>query len=193
MKITLLLAAMASLSAAIVAPLVRPKPIEWDPDTDNRTLEARDDAWPGWLECKQRAFKKPCTWTPSDGPDGEGALKCYQMKYTEGQLHPDISFGPDKNVICRLYDSSDCQIGGKPLNIISPGGDIAEMGKKAGSFMGDVPGFFSYRCRTSFQIKNDAAQSKYIPLPGKHALMGVLSGMASNAVSAAATSTKSAA
>lgn len=164
MRTILVLAALAALSRADTGPADHAHPIEYPTDNGNNTLEARDEPpWPGWLECKQGEFKKPCTWTPSGG---RGAKDCHKMIYTEGQKHPGGSFGPDKGVTCRLYDSSDCAQGGRPLNVVYPGGDLLKLGRDAGSFIG-IEGFWSYRCRSWKQKDNDAEQSKWIALPKK--------------------------
>lgn len=167
MRSVIVLAALASLATALIAsPDHQTPPTDYSVDEGNNTLEARaDPVWPGWYECKQKAFRQPCAWTPTGG---KGALDCLRFKFSGGSLDPDISFGPDKGVTCKLYTGTACEILTPPLIVEHPGGDLLAIGRKAGSFPPDtLEGFWSFRCRSWQQKEDDAAQSKYIPLPKK--------------------------
>lgn len=163
MRSLFVLAAMASLAIAVPTTL---DPIELDfvEGGANSTLEARDEpAWPGFFQCKQRSFKKPCQWTATGGA---GALDCHKMIYSKGATDPDTSFGPDKGVVCLVYGGSNCESTTPNLLVKYPGGNLLDLGRGRGLFPeGSVEGFFSYRCRSWKQKDNDKEQSQYILLP----------------------------
>jgi hypothetical protein len=138
------------------------------PEADAREaesiLERRDDkkAWPGIWFCKQTGFKKPCQWIPTGG---KGALDCSRIPYTE-EHNPNISMGPDKGVICRVYNGDNCEATSPMMNMEFPGGTLLLLGRALGKFGdGSIEGFFSYRCRSYLQTENDQSQTKYISLP----------------------------
>lgn len=158
------LAAMASL---IIAESTIDDPIEVDVAMEglNNTIEARADTEPGFWQCKQRDFKKPCTWTAATG--GNGALDCRKMIYADGATDPDTSFQPTKGVQCKLYGGSNCETTTPMLFLESPGANLLDLGRKAKAFPdGTVEGFFSFRCRSWMQ-KTPKGQEEFIVLPAK--------------------------
>jgi hypothetical protein len=139
-------------------------------EADRRGVESilvRRDGQPGWPGiwfCKQTDFKKPCQWVPTGG---NGALDCKRIPYTE-EHNPNISMGPDKGVLCRVYNGDNCEPTTPMMNMEWPGGTLMYWGKMFNKFKDDgstIEGFFSYRCRGYQQTENDAAQSKYLALP----------------------------
>jgi hypothetical protein len=169
MKGTTILATVAAFtlaSALLDEPPVTRRAIDYGGDSGNNTLEARGDPpWPGWLECSQGGFKKPCNWSPTGGL---GALDCHVLMYGGRSSNPGMSFGPDKGVTCRFYDTKDCSPFNNPLNVEFPGGDLLKLGRDAKTWgPDDVEGFWSFRCRSYKQKDDDERQSKYIKLPKK--------------------------
>ena len=160
MTYLVLLAAIASFAMANTRPQDPPvtiRAIGLPEDDGGNALEERDDP-PGWLECKQGGFKEPCTRTATGG---NGSLDCHKLMYGHRMSNPGMSFKPDKGVTCRFYDTNDCGVLARPLNVEHPGGDLLLLGRAVNTWgPDDVEGFWSFRCRSWQQKDDDQRQSK---------------------------------